>query len=504
VQGFPQRKSMAYPLSNDCAEKQETSLYYNWLLEKLADLQEQDQKAILICQQAETVIELEKDLRKKKGIAVAVFHERMSIVERDRAAAYFSDEESTVQLLICSEIGSEGRNFQFVHHLILFELPENPDLLQQRIGRLDRIGQKNDIQIHIPYILGSAQHFLFRWYEEGFNAFQVNSSAASQVGVELKSRFDQLLNSQSSSLINQFMIDTQQLHKKIKNEMQKGRDHLLELSSCRNAPAEELIRQIKNIDSNNLLWNYMEAIFDCYGVEVERHSRDCYILRPSEQLRIDSFPLLAEEGVTVTTNRAIALEREEFQFLTQEHPMVLAVMELVQSTEVGNAALSVIRHPQLSAGQFLLELIFVVECSAPSKLRVNKYLPHVPIRILMDQNIKDVSAQISHQDMVETGDRVEKEKIKSFISSQKDHITKMIKQAEKVANQQMQQIIDKSNEAMLYDLSAEIKRMEQLKKINPSIKKEEIEWLKDRVVVSTEKIKKAQLKFDAVRFVITS
>lgn len=71
----------------------------------------------------------------------------MSILERDKAAAYFAQEEAGAQVLICSEIGSEGRNFQFANQLVMFDLPMNPDLLEQRIGRLDRIGQKRDIEI---------------------------------------------------------------------------------------------------------------------------------------------------------------------------------------------------------------------------------------------------------------------------------------------------------------------------------------------------------------------
>ena len=59
--------------------------------------------------------------------------------------------------LLCSEIGSEGRNFQFAHHLVLFDLPSNPDLLEQRIGRLDRIGQTQTIRLHVPYFENSAQ-----------------------------------------------------------------------------------------------------------------------------------------------------------------------------------------------------------------------------------------------------------------------------------------------------------------------------------------------------------
>ena len=109
------------------------------------------QKVLVICAKAATALQLEQVLREREGIRAAVFHEGMSIVERDRAAAWFSEEDSGAQVLLCSEIGSEGRNFQFASNPVMFDLPFNPDLLEQRIGRLDRIGQAHDIQIHVPY-----------------------------------------------------------------------------------------------------------------------------------------------------------------------------------------------------------------------------------------------------------------------------------------------------------------------------------------------------------------
>ncbi len=96
----------------------------------------------MICKQADTAIALEQVLREREAIRSAVFHEKMSIVERDKAAAYFAQQEEGAQVLISSSIGSEGRNFQFAKDLVLFNLPDNPDLLEQSIGRLDRIGQK--------------------------------------------------------------------------------------------------------------------------------------------------------------------------------------------------------------------------------------------------------------------------------------------------------------------------------------------------------------------------
>ena len=115
---------------------------------------------------------LEHFLHLKAGVRCAAFHEDLSLIERDRAAAYFAEESGGAQALICSEIGSEGRNFQFAQHLICFDLPFHPDLLEQRIGRLDRIGQRSDVQVHVPYFEGSAQEALLRWYHEGCNAFE--------------------------------------------------------------------------------------------------------------------------------------------------------------------------------------------------------------------------------------------------------------------------------------------------------------------------------------------
>src|SRR5690606_30840827 len=102
-------------------------------------------------------------------------------VSRDRAAAYFADEEDGAQILVCSEIGSEGRNFQFSSHLVLFGLPLIPDLLEQRIGRLDRIGQKNTVSIHVPFFENSAQHRLFDWYHLGMNAFEQTNPAGETI-----------------------------------------------------------------------------------------------------------------------------------------------------------------------------------------------------------------------------------------------------------------------------------------------------------------------------------
>ena len=108
IQGFPERQFNAYTLDDDSHDSKAA-----WLLEFLSDLY--PAKVLLICSSIDTVKALGENLR-VMGFATAQFHEEMSIVERDRAAAWFADPEEDCRLLLCSEIGSEGRNFQSVSY----------------------------------------------------------------------------------------------------------------------------------------------------------------------------------------------------------------------------------------------------------------------------------------------------------------------------------------------------------------------------------------------------
>jgi len=130
----------------------------DWLAELLRGLD--PEKILLICRTPAMVTAIEAALRQRvKNLKAGVFHEGLSLLQRDRNAAWFADKHGA-GILLCSEIGSEGRNFQFAHHLVLYDLPLDPELLEQRIGRLDRIGQKHQVDIHIPFVTGSGQEVL--------------------------------------------------------------------------------------------------------------------------------------------------------------------------------------------------------------------------------------------------------------------------------------------------------------------------------------------------------
>ncbi|MCK5667973.1 MAG: RNA polymerase-associated protein RapA, partial [Gammaproteobacteria bacterium] len=468
----------------------------NWLIEKLKLLKEK--KVLVICAHAETAIDISKLLRKKEGMHAAAFHEGLSLVERDRAAAYFADEDKGSQVLICSEIGSEGRNFQFAHHLVLFDLPLNPDLLEQRIGRLDRIGQRQTINIHVPYIEDTPQAVMFKWYEEGLGAFKetcpAGQSVYEQIETELKADF--LANKITRGLLDK----TGKIHQQLNDAMHKGRDRLLEYSSCRPAIAEALKDSAMMEDSNSTLPEYMDLVFDCFGINTEFHSESSYILNPGERM-LSSFPGLTEEGLTITYSRETALVHEDMQYLSWEHPMVGFAMDMVLSSELGNATVCTLKHESIDPGTLLMEALFVLEPVDKIDMQSSRYLPPTTIRIMLDEHGKKLS--LENNVINEDQNRVAPEIIKEIIRMKADVIRTLLDKSRKLAEQESpnlkQQAAERSNDI----LQREVDRLEHMRKVNSNVRLEELNHYKDQLQVTSELIASASIRLDALRIIIT-
>lgn len=472
-----------------------------WLVEFLAT--QRDEKILVICAKADTALELEQHLNLKHGVHSAVFHEGLSLVARDRAAAYFADEEQAAQVLICSEIGSEGRNFQFAHQLVLFDLPFHPDLLEQRIGRLDRIGQNKDIQLHVPYYRNSAQEVLMRWYHEGVDAFEstcaIGHTQFEQFGAQLKSC---LLNPQNLAEIEMLIKQTRNSSEALLKELRNGRDRLLELNSCDSQRAEVIVEDIHEQEQRHALISFMEKVFDQFGVDQEHHSATSVILRPGEHMIDHSFPALPEDGITATYKRDVALSREEFQYLTWEHPMVTGAMDLVLSGDFGNVAICTMKLPPFKAGTILLEAIFTMTCQAPASLQLHRYLPLTTVRIVVDSKKNDLSNILTEKHFNKLAKRVRRHSAQDFVRHTRTQINSMIEQAENLAGTQEKSIIQAATEQMQKVQQAQQHRLAVLAEVNPNIRQDEIDYLESETEELREYLDVAHIKLDAIRLAV--
>ncbi len=473
----------------------------DWLLGKLKQIA--PQKVLLITANAETAMDLFEVLRVKSGIHAAVFHEQMSLVDRDRAAAYFSNIEEGTQVLLCSEIGSEGRNFQFAHHLILFDLPLNPDLLEQRIGRLDRIGQEHDIQIHVPYIESSPQQIMLKWYQDGLSAFTQPCPAGHSVFVEVQSDLFNALHQIDTGIedLPTLVSTTRTLYRKANTKLQKGRDLLLEYNSCRPALATQLLDKATTNDKNSVLLDYLDKVFDCFGVDSEEDGENSIIIHPGSHMQTDSFPGLPEEGMKATCNRATALGNEDMQFLSWAHPLVTGAMDLVLTGELGNTVFTAIKHPGLPQGTLLAECLFVLETATPA---ANRYLTTSTIRLLVDKRGQNLAAKLSPELIEKLHEKVKFEIARKIIKTCSDDLRQIIKQAESIAACQTPNLIEAAIQRVDTELGQEIARLKALQEINRNVRPEEIEFYTKQYETITTTLNSTTARLDAIQIIVAA
>lgn len=182
---------------------------------------------------------------------------------------------------------SEGRNFQFCRHLVMFDMPQHPDQLEQRIGRLDRIGQRHAIELHVPTFTGSPGERLLRWYHEGMDAF----SAPHGVGSDLFDAFGDALAEAllDDEALDEIIEETREMFTAKLSERDAGRNRLLELNACRPARAQQVIEAVRELDEDPALPRYVERALDIFGVDSQEIGNGLLYLQPSQHM-LDGLP----------------------------------------------------------------------------------------------------------------------------------------------------------------------------------------------------------------------
>jgi ATP-dependent helicase HepA len=463
-----------------------------------------DDKFLLICRSQAKVLALEEALRTRSGVGLARFHEGLGIVQRDRNAAFFAQKDGA-RLLLCSEIGSEGRNFQFAHRLVLWDLPLDPDLLEQRIGRLDRIGQKHDIVIHVPVVAESAQHVLARWYDEGLDAFRVSPAD----GRELLRRFGaplaQLADEHARSddgrdqELDALIAETRGAHEELSSLIHAGRDHLLELAASRDLHADDLGRAFSVDDADPGRDAFIQRLFETFGVHAEELSQDVLLLDP-QYLSTDALPGLGEGPQAVTFSREVALAREELPLLRLDHPMVAGAVDLLVSSEQGNAAFMV--DDVLPSRTALLQAVFVLECVADRRLDAERFMPPMPLVVTVDTKLAEREGFVpSEVALRRAGDRnIEVARYRKFLSKL---VPPMLERAQALAEVQSEALKLAAIERAQDELDAEHARLVGLRAVNPSIGDAEIAAVDTERSALLAALPQARMRLDAVRFVVS-
>ncbi|HEY0944666.1 MAG TPA: RNA polymerase-associated protein RapA [Opitutaceae bacterium] len=463
-------------------------------------------KVLLICRSQRKVHAIDAALQEKMAVKSGLFHEGLPLVQRDRNAAWFAEPEGA-QLLICSEIGSEGRNFQFAHHLVLFDLPLNPGLLEQRIGRLDRIGQTQTIRIHVPYLAGSADECIAEWYHRGLDAFETPLHGGNDYQDRFQPRLLALALAYGDGTgrigkpeLEALIAETTAFRRELSLKMKQGRDRLLELNSFDREVAERVIERIRTADSDPSLRSFLLELLDHFGVRIKEHEEGDVFLDPSHAY-IDAFPSIPADGMLATFNRGRAIVREDIRFLSADHSLVQDAIDLLIDSPGGTTAFGVLASDK---HDLLLEAIFVLEAIAEARWHIDQFLAPTPVRIVVDLRGDNVTAE--HAPGVLAAD-LEDSDIHRFLERpgfNADLLRTMLEAATALAEEQGQALKAAAQTKATAALEAEVQRLIDLKKINDHVRAEEIALAGEQRDRTAAALAQTRLRLDAIRLIVAT
>jgi ATP-dependent helicase HepA len=285
---------------------------------------------------------------------------------------------------------------------------------------------------------------------------------------------------------------------------EQGRNRLLELNSCKLSVANELIADLEDASQSLELAQFMDKVFDEYGVEQQTHSADSIILNHGTEMVESHFPALPEDGMTATYKRHRALHREDMAFLSWEHPMVLGCLDMITRSDFGNTAFCTFDFDGLPAGTLLLEAIFKISIPAPKSLQVGRFLSHSYLRIVVDDKGRDFNLALPEETFNSYVGRIPRITKQELVKRARPMITHLVEQAKLLAEAQQVKLIAEANAAMHEAVKPEQERLTRLATVNKAIRAEELDYLVSAEATLVDALASAQLVLDAVRVAIVA
>jgi ATP-dependent helicase HepA len=308
-----------------------------WLAANAPAWKAAGQKSLVFVEHRETLEMLRTALSHRAQLATAVFHEELSAARRDIEVAQFRREDGQ-SLLVSTECGGEGRNFEFCDRLVLYDLPWRPVVVEQRIGRLDRIGRRLPVEIVFfrpPSGIGADVARLFEalgLFREPLAGLEpqlapiedaLEAAALDPAGTLDAASFQSLVHDAQAARTRIREAAFQELH----------RDRFRA-----EAGAAVLARVPTDLDGLNE--DVLVSACERLGFDVEPvRGRRTFSIEFGNEALVDSLPGVAGGSSFLGTfDREAAVEDETLDYFAAGHPLVEAILAHLEETPSGRVA----------------------------------------------------------------------------------------------------------------------------------------------------------------------
>jgi superfamily II DNA or RNA helicase len=273
------------------------------------------EKVVVFTQFIETQGFLAAILR-QNGYTVSIFNGQMSLDEKEEAVRSFKAQD---QVLISTEAGGEGRNFQFCHLMVNYDLPWNPMRVEQRIGRLDRIGQKYPVRIYNLFCEKTVEERVLEVLDQRIGLFLESVGSLDPILGEVERDIERLVLSDTGAFDAKFRHYETELERRVREAREKERtlaDFVLDRASLRHDLAIELLHQ-----SSLAQWKDLEQFatrcLPYFGGTLKDHYEGGQVVSLSPRL----MTRLQQRHSTIrgTFDPEIARNREDLPFFAFGH-----------------------------------------------------------------------------------------------------------------------------------------------------------------------------------------
>ena len=297
----------------------------DWLLTEAKRWRRANEKTLVFVAHRETVEMLRDAFSARAQLATGMFHEELSAARRDTEVARFHAADGP-SILVSTEAGGEGRNFEFCQRLVLYDLPWQPSVVEQRIGRLDRIGRR--IPVEIVYFRPAAGigADVVRFFER-LGVFREPMAGLDPQLAHIENTLEQIALDPDTPLtdrqIDQLIVDAQaaraRIHDAAYQQLHRDR-YRAELG------AGILARVPADLDT--LMEQVVVNAASRLGFRVEQvRGRRAYAIEFGNEALIDSLPGVAAGSSFVGTfDREYAVESETIDFFGSGHSLVEGVL----------------------------------------------------------------------------------------------------------------------------------------------------------------------------------
>ncbi len=318
-----------------------------WLVESVLSLA-RDEKILVFVESGVAVRALREALETTVGQNIATFHRGLSPRDQDRQAAWFRDPAGP-QVMLSTEAGGEGRNFQFCHHVVLYDLPWRPATIEQRIGRIDRVGQRHDVHVWVPYFTSGYEAAILKVMQDAVGVLTRTVGGIDPVLEYVSDQVAELILDQADSDAWKALYrEVAGVVEQARERIEAGIDPILDHASFSASRADELLAPVPP-DLEEWIELFVERYAEYGKLDIQPKTPPLF--------SVEGAPSAAGEhregGFVGTFSRTHALDHEDAEFLSFGHPLLEQALEWARTAVDASASLAICRGAPQDGAVFI-------------------------------------------------------------------------------------------------------------------------------------------------------